>query len=126
MTSQPVEIKVRVLFRRIPPSQRICTYYRCAEKVQRNPDFDKQRRLYHHGCLLDARDEWFSCLDCFSSFDATEASFEEVQRSFNDDFSQRLRPTCPNCGSPNLKGRGMHVAQKHHRMPDGRLVEVSA
>jgi hypothetical protein len=72
--------------------------------VLRNIDRDKDGRIYHHGCLMDARDERHRCLECFATFDATEAAFEEAQKFKDGLFSEGLKPICPFCGSSNLKG----------------------
>jgi hypothetical protein len=120
-------MSLRVLYRKVPSNRRTCNYYRCQKPILRNIDRDKDGRLYHHGCLMNAEDEYFRCQDCYLTFDATEAVFEERQRVRSDDFSVRLRAVCPNCGSPNVKRTGMfNVGDHHHRMPDGKLVEVSA
>jgi hypothetical protein len=119
-------MSLRILYRKVPSNRRTCSYYRCQKPIQRNIDRDKDGRLYHHGCLMNAEDEYFHCDDCYLTFDATEAAFEERQRVRGDQVWERLRAVCPNCGSPNVKRRGGPVTQVHHRMPDGRLVEVPA
>jgi len=97
-------VSLRYLYRKIPQTRRICSYYRCPHKmILRNIDIDKNGRIYHHGCLMDAKDEQFQCPECWSRFDATEASFEEVQSSYNDEFKERLKPVCPHCGSHQVK-----------------------
>jgi Zn finger protein HypA/HybF involved in hydrogenase expression len=98
-------MSLRYLYRKIPQSNRRCSYYRCPRKsIRRNIDLDKNGRIYHHGCLMDALDEQHECLECFSSFDGTETSFETQQIADGDYMTERLRPLCPHCGSSNLKG----------------------
>lgn len=112
-------MSVRYLYR-IPVSQRICSYYLCRKRILRNIDRDKNGNIYHHGCLQNALEDQFHCLDCFSSFDATEASFTEKQQFFNDDFRAALKPICPNCGSSNIKPLGsaeLEFTVKHHTPP---------
>lgn len=116
-------MSARTLYRKLPQSRRICNYYRCQKRLQRNPDF-KGGRLYHHGCLMSALDERFRCLDCSRVFDATEAAFEERRRVRGDEFKEGLRVVCPNCGSRNLKAAGMPFVPQHHAMPSGAFVEV--
>ena len=95
-------MSIRALYRKIPKSKRICSYYRCQKELKRNPDF-KNGQLYHHGCKMDAEDERYRCLECGSLFDATEAALIEKQIWQGDDMIARLKPTCPNCGCINLK-----------------------
>jgi hypothetical protein len=75
-------MSIRVLYRKIPVSIRICSYYQCHKSILRNIDRDKNGHLYHHGCLLSAREERWRCLECYAQFDATEASFEEITDSY--------------------------------------------
>jgi DNA-directed RNA polymerase subunit RPC12/RpoP len=93
-----------VLYRKIRADKRICNYYRCQQPILRNIDIDKQGRIYHHGCLMDAKDEKFRCNECFSTFDATEASFDQVQKWQGDDLKDAFEVVCPHCGF-HLKGR---------------------
>jgi hypothetical protein len=123
-------MSLRALYRRIEPKKRICSYYKCRERIQRNIDRDKDGNIYHHGCLMDAQDEEYHCLDCYSTFDATEACFTEKQQFFNDNFRVQLKPICPNCGSSNIKPACLPDPEsftvKHHEMPSGRLVECGS
>lgn len=96
-------MSVRYLYKTIPQSQRVCSIFRCQKPILRNIIKDERGRIYHYGCLQTARDERYRRLNCFTSFDATEASCEAAQRFFNNEFSERLRALCPNCGSINLK-----------------------
>jgi DNA-directed RNA polymerase subunit RPC12/RpoP len=96
-------MSLRVLYRQIQPSKRLCNYYRCQKPILRNIDRDKDGRIYHHGCLLSAKEERYSCLECFMRFDATEAAFQERLKTVGDQMQQVFRITCPGCGSENLK-----------------------
>jgi hypothetical protein len=96
-------MSLRVLYRKIPASKRICKYYRCQQPILRNIDRDKDGHIYHHGCLMSAQDEKWRCLECFVTFDATEAAFVETQDFRNEEFHERLKAVCPNCGSHNVK-----------------------
>ena len=96
-------MSIRALYQKIPESKRTCSYYLCRHPILRNIDIDKGGRIYHHGCLLDAREEKHRCLECFNVFDATEASFEEAQKIQGDEISEELKPICPSCGSSNTK-----------------------
>lgn len=96
-------MSIRVLYRKIPVSNRICSYYQCHKPILRNIDRDKNGHLYHHGCLLSAREERWRCLECYAQFDATEASFEEITDSRQGEFRERIRVLCPHCGCRNLR-----------------------
>lgn len=93
----------RFLYRTIPASKRICSYYRCMKPILRNLARDQNGRLYHYGCLQTAKDEKWYCSECFFTFDATEASFVEAENLRNDCNTEILRPQCPNCGNQGLK-----------------------
>ena len=97
-------MSLRRLYRSIPVQARICVW--CQEPILRNIDQDKDGRLYHHGCLLTAKETFYECLECFANFDGTEATFIEGQSSFNDEYRQTRQSICPHCGSSNLKGQG--------------------
>lgn len=99
-------MSIRRLYQTVPVKQRLCTYYRCQRPVLRNIDRTKDGRIWHHGCLMEAQDERYRCLECYYQFDATEASFDVQHKCFNDEFSERLKPMCPSCGSTNLKSLG--------------------
>ncbi|PIU59772.1 hypothetical protein COS86_02455 [Candidatus Bathyarchaeota archaeon CG07_land_8_20_14_0_80_47_9] len=96
-------MSLRRLYGSISKDKRICNYYRCQRPILRNIDRDKKDRLYHHGCFMAALDEQFRCLNCYTTFDATEGSFETVQVQRQDEFREKLIMICPNCGSHNLK-----------------------
>ena|SRR3972149_7371702 len=96
-------MSVRYLYNTLPSSKRVCSYYLCRKPILRNNAKTGDGRLWHWGCLNDARDEHFKCTDCFARFDATEASFEECERGLGDEFRQGLSPVCPFCGAPILK-----------------------
>jgi len=89
----------RHIYREIPPAQRRCSYYRCNVPIERNLFKSKDGRLWHYGCWNDARDEHFRCQKCWSSFDATEAGFEEATLSQGDEFKQAWKAKCPHCGA---------------------------
>ena len=99
-------MSIRYLYRAIPQSKRLCNYYRCQQPILRNIARDKNGAIYHYGCLQSARDEQWRCRECFMTFDATEAAFEQHQILKNDEFCERLNVICPNCGSSNLKHFG--------------------
>lgn len=88
-------MSLRVIYQRIPASQRVCTYYRCRKPILRNIDRDKDGCLYHHGCLMRAQDERYRCLECYAIFDATQAVLL-------DDFG-KTQLACPSCGCTNLR-----------------------
>ena len=91
----------RDIYTKIPLAQRCCS--KCQEPIERNIARTKDGRIWHYGCLMDAKDEYHECLECFSNFDGTEASFLEGQSSYNDEYRQTRKPICPHCGSSNLK-----------------------
>lgn len=96
-------MSLRALYQKIPASKRLCSYHKCpSPQIQRNIDRDKDGRIYHHGCLMEAQDEKYRCLDCFTVFDATEAGFVEAQKIVGDEISEEVKPVCP-CGSSNVK-----------------------
>ena len=96
-------MSVRYLYRTIPRSKRICNYYRCQRPILRSIKLDKNGAIYHYGCWQTAKEERWRCRECWMTFDATEASFEEAQDLRNDEFRERYRVTCPGCGSTNIK-----------------------
>ena len=96
-------MSVRYLYQAIPRSKRLCNYYLCQKPILRNIARDKNGHIYHYGCLSDAKDERYRCLECGSLFDATEAAFAEHQIVQGDEVRQSLEVTCPNCGCQNLK-----------------------
>lgn len=99
-------MSLRILYRQIPSNKRICNYYRCQNPILRNIDRDKSGRLYHHGCLMSALDETWRCRNCFLTFDATKAAFDETQTFQNEEFGEHFKAKCPNCGSLDLKHMG--------------------
>jgi hypothetical protein len=99
-------MSLRRLYGSIPLNKRLCNYYRCQKPILRNIDRDKNGHIYHHGCLMAAQDERYRCLECYLQFDATEASFDSEQSSFNDEYRERLKVMCPSCGSTNIKSLG--------------------
>jgi hypothetical protein len=107
----------RFLYRKVPLEKRICTYYKCNNRIQRNLIPDKNGHLYHLGCLNNAREKMWHCFECNLTFDATEASFFEVENARNDCNTMLLRPQCPNCGNQDLK-----PVARHHSFPSGALV----
>jgi len=89
-------LNLRRLYESIPTQARICTW--CNEPILRNIDQDKDGRLYHHGCLLTARETWYDCQECYARFDGTEANFEQDISCFGDDWCLHRKPFCPHCG----------------------------
>lgn len=96
-------MSVRYLYQMIPRSKRLCNYYRCQKPILRNIARDKNGHIFHYGCLSDAQDERYRCLECGSLFDATEAALYEKQKVSGDEVKQILGVSCPNCGCQNLK-----------------------
>lgn len=96
-------MSIRYLYRKIPKSKRTCSYYLCQKPILRNITRDKNGHIYHYGCLSDAQDERYRCLECGSLFDATEAAYDEHQIVQGDEVRQSLEVICPNCGCQNLK-----------------------
>jgi hypothetical protein len=97
---------VRVLYRKIPPSKRICIYYRCQKPVLRNYNREyllKTNNFIHNGCKNAAEDEKLKCLNCLCHFNALEASFDTQQICRGDEVSEKLVILCPYCGSRNVK-----------------------
>jgi DNA-directed RNA polymerase subunit RPC12/RpoP len=94
-------MSLRRLYSSIPLDRRLCSYYRCQKPILRNIDRDRSGHIYHHGCLMAAQDEQYRCLECYLTFDATEAAFDLCQSSFNDEFREKLTVVCPSCGSRN-------------------------
>jgi len=88
-------MSLRFLYRQMPVSRRVCSYYRCQKPILRNIAQDKTGALYHWGCLQSARDEQYECLECASSFDGTEVVLT--------DYGDKTVVGCPSCGSVNLR-----------------------
>lgn len=95
-------MSLRKLYESIPVETRRCAW--CHASILRNIDQDKDGRLYHHGCLLTARETRYECTECFSNFSGTEANFEDESRTEGDDFKLHRKATCPHCGSSQVKG----------------------
>lgn len=71
-------MSVRYLYRTVPTSKRLCSYYRCQQPILRNLALDKETGLiYHYGCLQTAKDEHFRCLDCGATLDGREINLAE-------------------------------------------------
>lgn len=89
-------MSLRRLYRSVPKDERLCSYHGCQKSILRNIDEDDEGNLYHHGCLMDAKDETWRCLDCFTTFDGTHVTAIDFDGS---------RPTkcCGFCGSHNIK-----------------------
>jgi len=96
-------LSLRFLYRKLPVTERVCSYYRCQRPILRNIARDKDGHLYHWGCLQSARDEQYRCLECWTVFDGTRVAFHEVQSSYSGEFRASFTPACPECGSFNLK-----------------------
>jgi len=110
-------MSIRYLYRTTPEAQRICSYHFCGKRILRNIAKDKAGRLYHYGCLQRALDEQYRCLECFLTFDATEAVLEEKQKLYGDEIKELLGIICPSCGSRNIR-----PAARHHSFPSGAMV----
>ncbi len=91
-------MSIRFLYKKVPESQRICSYYRCQRPILRNIFMDSRGRIYHYGCLNSARDEQHRCLNCGMGFDGTEAAVGSASVFFNAEYSYQFRVLCPNCG----------------------------
>lgn len=89
-------MSLRKLYQSLPVQARQCAW--CSEPILRNIDQDKDLRLYHHGCLLTARETFYECLECFAHFDGTEAHFEDDSTVEGNDWSHRRKVFCPHCG----------------------------
>lgn len=88
-------MSVRYLYRVLPASKRICSYWRCGTQILRNLTRTADGRLWHYGCLQSAKDDHFQCFDCNSRLDGTEVN--------QVDFDEGRKFACGNCGSTNLK-----------------------
>jgi hypothetical protein len=96
-------MSLRFLYRQMPVTKRVCSYYRCQEPILRNIAKDKKGRLYHYGCLMSALDEKFQCLECLNRFDGTDVVFEVAEKWVDNQVSQILLVRCPHCGCENIK-----------------------
>lgn len=97
-------MSIRRLYKTVPVDQRVCSYYKCPSgRIRRNIARTNDGRLWHYGCLNDAHEEKYRCLECYMTFDATEASFQEGQVIHGDEIREQPKPICPNCGCSNLK-----------------------
>jgi len=88
-------LSIRYLYRVLPSSKRICSYWRCGTQILRNIAKTDDGRLWHYGCLQSAKDDRFHCLDCDSHQDSTEINVA--------DFGEGPIFTCGNCGSTHVK-----------------------
>jgi DNA-directed RNA polymerase subunit RPC12/RpoP len=95
-------MSLRRLYNSIPIQARHCTW--CHNQIERNIATTPDGRLWHYGCLNDAKDTHYECVECFSRFDGTEACLEEIQSMRGDDFTTGRKASCPNCGSSDMKG----------------------
>jgi len=93
----------RIVYRNVPLQQRICSYHLCHKPIIRNIARTKEGRLWHWGCLQSARDKQYKCLDCYGTFDATQAILEEKQKLCGDDIKELFGLICPICSSRNIK-----------------------
>jgi hypothetical protein len=85
-------LSVRYLYRVLPSSKRICSYWRCQTTILRNLTRTEDGRLWHYGCLQTAKDEQFRCLECGSTLDGTGVTY-------NDYADGRPTLGCGNCGA---------------------------
>lgn len=85
-------MSVRYLYRVLPASKRVCSYWRCAQRILRNMTKTEDGRLWHYGCLQTAKDERYRCVECGSFLDGTQVSLADYADG---------KPTlsCGNCGS---------------------------
>lgn len=87
-------MSLRYLYRKISSKRRLCNW--CGNPILRNID-EHDSALYHHGCLMTAKDTYFKCLECLNRFDGTHVN----QTDFGDGLGPQL--TCGNCGSTHLQ-----------------------
>lgn len=99
-------MSLRFLYRKIQVSKRICSFHRCGQPILRNIARDQNGHLYHYGCLQSARDEQYRCLECYQTFDATEAGQYEKQTVRDGEVVELIGVSCPSCGSQNVKSVG--------------------
>jgi len=78
---------LRKLYEELSLEERICEY--CGRPIRRNIDL-YQGRLYHHGCLLSAKERRYRCLCCGAWLSWLELGEAEV-------LGRRVR-SCPICG----------------------------
>jgi len=88
-------MSVRYLYRVLPASKRICSYWRCQGIILRNLAKTEDGRLWHYGCLQSAKDDHFYCRNCFARLDSTQVA--------QADFGEGPIFTCGNCGGNRLK-----------------------
>jgi len=84
-------MSVRYLYRVLPASKRICSYWRCQTQILRNMSRTEDGRLWHYGCLQTAKDEYHRCQECGSTLDGTQVSLADYA-----DGQPAL--SCGNCG----------------------------
>jgi hypothetical protein len=92
-------LSFRFLYQRVPVKERICSYYLCQKPILRNIAQTPDGRLWHYGCLNTAKDEQHKCLECFGTFDGTEAILSEHEQDRGDTFSMEMKLSCPYCGA---------------------------
>ena len=90
-------MSLRKLYSSLPVQARQCTW--CQQPILRNIDQDKDKRLYHHGCLLTARETYYECQECYAHFDGTQANFEEGTVPEGNDWKPSRKAFCPHCGA---------------------------
>lgn len=85
-------MSLRFLYRKLPASKRLCSYWRCQGSILRNITESDDGRLWHYGCLQTAKDEQHRCRECNSLLDGTQVSLADYADG---------QPTlsCGNCGS---------------------------
>ena len=91
-------MSLRRFYSTLPVQSRQCSW--CQDPILRNIDQDKDGRLYHHGCLLTARETQYECLECYAHFNGTEANFEEGTAVDGNDWKRSRKTLCPHCGAP--------------------------
>jgi predicted nucleic acid-binding Zn ribbon protein len=88
-------LSIRYLYRVLPASKRVCSYWRCGTIILRNLARTEDGRLWHYGCLQSAKDDHFHCLDCGANMDSTEITLT--------DLGEGPVFSCGSCGSSHLK-----------------------
>ena len=85
-------MSIRYYYGKIPTEKRLCNW--CGKPILRNID-EHEDSLYHHGCLMNAKDAYFECLDCLNRFDGTFVN--------RVDYGDGPQFACGNCGLTRLR-----------------------
>lgn len=89
-------MSVRYLYEK-PEVERFCSW--CAEPIRRNICKTADGRLWHYGCLMNAKDTHYQCPECWADFDGTEANFEESTVADGNDWKRSRKALCSHCGA---------------------------